>query len=92
MIQTEIEQMLIAVVCDIQRLSGREAVPVSVATCPIYDMPGFDSLNGVEATVDALGRLGLDLEFNNVFVEQDKALTIQQAAARLFGCIPKTAN
>jgi len=85
--QTEIERMLIAVVCELQQLSGREIVTVSSKTRPVLDMPGFDSLNGVEATVGALDRLNLDLDFNNVFVENDKALTIQQAAARLHACI-----
>ena len=90
--QDEIEGMLIAVVCELQELSGREAIPVSATTRPVLDMPGFDSLNGVEATIDALDRLKLDLDFNNVFVENDKALTIRQAASRLVACMAKQAT
>lgn len=89
MTQLEIEKMLIAVVTEIQRISGRDIVPMSGKTKPVLDVPGFDSLNGVEATVDALDRLNLDLGFNNVFVESDKALTIQQAAERLYDRIKK---
>ncbi len=89
MTQGEIEQMLIKIVCEIQTLSGRESIGVSNATRPVLDMPGFDSLNGVEATVDAIDKLQQDLKFNNVFVEDDKALTIQQAASRLLSCILK---
>jgi len=85
--QAEIEKLLIESVCAIQQLSGRETVPVSPNTCPVSDMPGFDSLNGVEATVDALDRLHLDLDFNNVFVDNETALTIEQAAIRLTKCM-----
>ena len=89
--QTEIEQMLIDVVCQLQELSGREKVPVTADTKPVLDMPGFDSLNGVEATVEVLDRLKLDLDFNNVFIDEDKkkALTIRQAGARLRGCMER---
>ena len=52
--QTELEEMLIEVVCRLQELSGREKVSVTSDTKPVLDMPGFDSLNGVEATVEVL--------------------------------------
>lgn len=81
--QSQIEKMLIDIVCDLQELSGREKVDVTVGTNPIEDVPGFDSLNCVEATIEATGRLGRDLDFNNMFFENNKALTIQQAAIRL---------
>jgi hypothetical protein len=87
--QSEVEKMLIDVVCEIQNLSGRTAVPVSGLTCPILDVPGFDSLNGVEATIEAIDRLNQELDYNNVFVDNDKALTIREAATRLLGCIQK---
>lgn len=85
--QREIEQILINVVCELQALSGRSPVPVSGSTRPVLDVPGFDSLNGVEATVEAIDRFQHELEFNNVFVENDKALSIQQAANRLLNCL-----
>jgi acyl carrier protein len=83
--QTELEEILIEVVCRLQELSGREKVSVTSDTKPVLDMPGFDSLNGVEATVEVLDRLKLDLGFNDVFIAEDKnkALTIREAAARL---------
>ncbi len=87
--QMEIEQMLADVVCKIQEESGRALVPVSRSTRPILDIPGFDSLNGVEVTIEALDYLHLDLEFNNVFLADDKStvLTIEQAAIRLATCV-----
>lgn len=87
--QAEIEQMLIKVVCDIQEQSGREVVDVCGETCPILDLEDFDSLNGVEATVDVFDQLELELDFNNVFVEGNQALTITQAAKRIYESAPK---
>lgn len=85
--QTEIEQMLIEIVCNLQDLSGREKVEVTSHSRPVLDMPGFDSLNGVEATIEALERLGLNLDFTNVFVDNERGLTIQDAATRLSSCM-----
>jgi acyl carrier protein len=90
MTQTEMEQLLIDVVSNIQEVSGREKSGITIGSRPVLDVPGFDSLNGVEATVDALDRLALDLEFNNVFVDNEKALTIRQAAVRLLSCLPQS--
>ena len=81
--QYDVEQLLIDVVREIQELSGRHVAALTGASRPILDMPGFDSLNGVEATVEVIDRLDSQLTFNNVFVENGAALTIQQAAARL---------
>jgi len=85
----EIEQMLISVVRELQELSGREMAEISVGTRPTEDIPGFDSLNCVEATIDAASRLGKEVNFNNVFFVDNKSLTIQEAAARLLGEIQK---
>ena len=89
MTQVEAEAVIIDVICKIQQLSGREAVPITSNSCPITDMPGFDSLNGVEATIEVMNRLNLNLEFNNVLVNDSGALTVAAAAARLLSCIPK---
>ena len=85
----DIEKLLIDVACDVQKMSGREVVNLTSESRPLLDMPGFDSLNGVEATVDALNRLKLDLDFIDIFVDEEKALTIREAATRILGCMPK---
>ena len=87
--QTQIEKMLINIVCNLQELSGREKVEISAGTRPIEDVPGFDSLNCVEATIEAIDQLDKNLDFNNVFFDDNKSLTIQQAAVRLLSCITK---
>ena len=91
MTQMEMEKLLIDLVLKIQKLSGREASPVDGETKPVLDVPGFDSLNGVELTVELQDELKLELEFNNLLVDDDKALTIAEAAARLLACMPKKA-
>jgi len=85
----EIEQMLINVVRELQELSGRDMVEISTGTRPIEDVPGFDSLNCVEATIDAASRLGEEVNFNNVFFDGNKSLSIQEAAVRLMGEMQK---
>jgi hypothetical protein len=85
MTQTEIEQALVKAVCNTQGSSGRDLINVTPETRPIGDLPGFDSLNGVETTVEAIDLIKKDLPFNNVFVDENKAkaLTIREAAKRL---------
>ena len=87
MTQNEIETLLITLILEIQKASGRPLADLNPDSCPLLDVPGFDSLNGVEVTVDILDKLKLDLEFNNVLVDKDKPLTIKDAAARLVQCL-----
>jgi hypothetical protein len=90
MLQSDVEQLLIQSVCKIQDLSGRVQVPVHPETRPILDVPEFDSLNGVELTVDVVDQLRVELDFNNALVDNGRALSIAEAAARLLRCTPKS--
>lgn len=83
MTQSEIETVLISVVRELQALSGRVEVNVTKDTCPLNDMPGFDSLNGVEATIEVVDRLKIKIEDNDIFAENGNALTIAAAGARI---------
>ena len=85
MTQTEIEEALVKAVCHTQESSGRDLINVTLETRPIGELPGFDSLNGVEITVEIIEFIKKDLPFNNVFVAENKAkaLTISEAAKRL---------
>lgn len=85
MTQTEIEQALVKAVCRTQESSGRDLIDVTADTRPIGELEGFDSLNGVETTVEAIEIVKKDLPFNNVFVAENKAkaLTIREAAKRI---------
>lgn len=84
----DIEKLLIDVTCSLQEMSGREVVNLTSESSPLLDMPGFDSLNGVEATVDALSRLDLELDVINIFADDNKALTIREAANRILASMP----
>ena len=78
------------VLAEIQSISGRVQQPIREDTRPIGDLDQFDSLNGVEATVELSDRLGVDLWAVNAFVNESgsKALTVSEIAGgicRLIG-------
>ena len=67
---------------EIQSISGSSSVGISQSTCPIGDLVDFDSLNGVEATVELSDRLGIDIPGVNAFVNENetKALLVSEIA------------
>lgn len=83
MTQLEIEVLLIKTVADLQELSGRAPARITADSIPLEDLEDFDSLNGVEVTVDIFEQIELEIEFNNVFVMDDKPLSIRDAATRI---------
>jgi hypothetical protein len=85
MTQTEIEQILIELIKKIQSMSGRPGAEISPSTRPIVDLEEFDSLNGVELTVEVADRIKFDPDFNNILLADDKPLSIAEAAQRLLG-------
>lgn len=87
MTKAELESVLAEIVRDLQVASGRAAPAVGAAHRPILDVDGFDSLNGVEATIELSSRLGQEFDFNNVFSEGSKALSISEAADRVLACM-----
>jgi acyl carrier protein len=92
MTKSELEVLLIELVCMLQEMSGRGRFSVDANTKPVLDVPGFDSLNGVEVTVEVMDRLKIELDFNNVLVEDERALTIAQAAERLAMSLPASVH
>ena len=76
----EVENLLINVVSEIQKISGRDNVEVTSSSKPLLDMPGFDSLNGVEATVEVLSKLNLQLDIVSIFANDIGAISIGEAA------------
>lgn len=89
MTQLELEELLIAAVANIQKMSGRDETEVSADTVPLDDLPGFDSLNGVEVTVEVIEQLELPLEVNNIFVADEKPISIRDVAKMLSELDPK---
>ena len=81
----EVVSVLLDVLTSIQQNSGRDMTAISGNNCPIGDLDGFDSLNGVEATVELADRLGIDISGTSVFVNDlgTKALSVTEVAERL---------
>jgi len=91
----QIQQVLIEVLTEIQTNSGQPAIEIDEDTCPISDLPGFDSLTGIEATVELTHRLGHQMTYENIFVNSKwtRALRIREIADRLYGMLnPEVAS
>ncbi len=78
----EVIKVISAVLAEVQSSSGRQPVVVTGDTCPIGDLDGFDSLNGVEASVELSDRLGVDLPGVNAFINEKgtEALKVSEIA------------
>lgn len=62
MTKNEISVEIIAAITELQEVSGRSAHGIIGETKPIGDLPGFDSLNGVELAISLSSRLGVEVE------------------------------
>ncbi|MDA8563900.1 hypothetical protein N9L06_05555 [Mariniblastus sp.] len=73
---------MIHVLDQLQKDSGRKGSIISATTCPIGDLDQFDSLNGVEATVEIADKLDVDLPGVSVFVNETgtRALNVSEIA------------
>lgn len=78
----EVVATIVDVLAEFQSMGGRPATQITGNTCPIGDLAEFDSLNGVEATVELSDRLGIDLPGVNAFANESgtKALTVSEVA------------
>lgn len=84
--EKEVMGKIIAVVRQVQETSGRPVGDINPSTRPIGDVPGFDSLNGVEASVILSESLGYELLADyNTFVSKDgrRALTVSEITDNL---------
>jgi len=86
MTRNDVLRTLIVVLNDIQRSSGQEVVDISLTSYPIGDLPGFDSLNGAEATAELSSRLGVDLPGVTVFADQKgrRALHVSEIVDNIY--------
>ncbi len=81
-----VERVIIEVLVGIQTISSRTSAPIDRETKPIGDLPGFDSLSGLEATVELAGRLECAIPDDvNLFVHErgTRALRVREIAQRL---------
>jgi len=81
-----VERVIIEVLVEIQTASGRPNPPIDREAKPIGDVPGFDSLSGLEATVELGARLDCAIPDDvNLFVHErgTRALRVSEIAQRL---------
>lgn len=85
----QIESKVLAVLREVQELSGRAWVDLSPSSQPIGDLDGFDSLIAIEATVLIEERVGCRCDKNSLFVTVDgtRALTVREVADRISALI-----
>ena len=60
MTRQQAEAAVIGAIAEIQEMGGRECPKITGKTIPIGGVPGFDSLNGLEATIFIDQRLGIE--------------------------------
>jgi hypothetical protein len=87
----EIQKKLIEAICAVQRDSGEPEPTLTVKSCPMKDLRGFDSPLGVVVTgLVAIG-LGIEIPLElNVFVDDKKRrLTIEESAALICSVVTK---
>lgn len=91
MTRKEVVEAVVDAVAEVQGISGRACPKITASTKPIGDVPGFDSLNALEATIVIMERLGVDVpEGTNIFVSEagDSALSVNEVAR----CVTKIAQ
>lgn len=75
----ELEQQLIDVLMQIQKLSGREVPPMTATVRPMCDLDGFESINAAEATAMLADELHLKIKDIPFFPKSgQEPLTIAQ--------------
>ena len=82
----ELQNIVCEVLVEIQTQSGREVARVDGRTRPIGGLLGFDSLSGLEATVELSQKLECEIpEDVNLFVNEagTRALRVEEVARRL---------
>lgn len=81
----DLVQHVCGVLVEVQGLSGHPVPTLTSGSKPIGDLPGFDSLSSIEATVLLEQRLGRQLDAETVFVAKDgsHALNVKQITDRL---------
>ena len=82
--KNDIRNVVVEIVAEIQRQSGRPCADIDDNIRPIGDLDGFDSLNAEEATAMLSERLGVEID-ENPFVTGDspRALRIHEVVDRL---------
>ena len=69
----EVQQAIVEVLTQIQTMSGAGCPTIDAETCPLKDLPQFDSQLALLATVELGARLKCEIpEDVNVFIDEEK--------------------
>ena len=82
----EVMAKVVQAVSQVQKISGRSAGNLGSTTRPIRDLAGFDSLSGIEATIELSELLGHEFPDDyNAFVSKDgrSALSVHEIAEEI---------
>jgi acyl carrier protein len=81
----QIQRVLIEVLNQIQTDGGHPLVDMNEDTCPLDEIPGFDSLTAIEATIELASRLGHEIPRENIFVNNEgkRILCIREISEQL---------
>lgn len=86
MTRQQAEAAVINAISEIQEMSGRECPEITGETVPIGDVPGFDSLNGLETTILIDQRLGIETPDDARLFTNDtgqRAIPVSEIAQRI---------
>ena len=87
MTRKEILTKLEEAISNIQEKSGEDFTTIEEKTCPIGDLPGFDSLRAVEVTVELGDLLNKEIGGDvNLFVSKDgsRALKLNEIVDKIY--------
>ena len=79
------------VIQQVQGASGYESPDITAELCPLRDLKGFDSMIGVVATGFVAAMVGHEIPSDvNLFVDNNRPLTVAEAADRLCATVGRT--
>lgn len=72
MTREDMERIILDVLTEIQNMSGADCPDMDGTTCPLQDLPQFDSQLALLATVELCARLEYEIPKDvNVFVDEE---------------------
>ena len=91
MTKAEIQAAVSAAIREVEQQCGREIPTLPGQARPVTDLPGWDSLLGVEATLIIEQKIGKELGAESIFVtegDKPKARSIEEIVNVIFDRLP----
>ena len=81
--RSEVKEILTQVLVEIQELGGEEVPEIGDETCPMEDLPDFDSLGAVEAVTQLSETLSEELDPTLFWWKDGTPLTVEEIVDRV---------